>query len=61
MSHLYQQYQKAHRLQSYLTELEELNMLTDKLEHGADNLKDDFNVAQSAFKQSLDIDLKHDK
>ena len=36
-------------------------MMTDKLEHGADNLKDDFNAAQSAFKQSLNIDLKHDK
>ena len=61
VSHLYQQYQKAHRLQSYLNDLEELNMLTEKLEQGADSLKNDFNSAQSAFKQSLNIDLKHEK
>jgi len=60
VSDLYQQYQKANRLQSYLTELEDLITFTDKLQHGAEGVNHDFKLVQSAMKDSLKINLKHE-
>ena len=60
VSDLNQQYQKANRLQSYLTELEDLITFTDKLQHGAEGVNQDFKLVQSAMKDSLKINLKHE-
>ena len=61
VSDLYQQYQKAARLQTYLTELEELLASTDKLQSGVRGVGEDFRLVNSAIASSLDINLKHDK
>ena len=61
VSDLFQQYQKAARLQSYLSDLDSLMRHTDKIKLGAQGVNEDFKVVQSAIKHSLSIDLKHDK
>jgi len=61
VSDLYQQYQKAARLQTYLAELEELISITDKLKSGAQGVGEDFRLVNSAISSSLSINLKHDK
>ena len=61
VSDLYQQYQKAARLQAYLDELEELLSVTDKLQSGAGGVGEDFGLVNSAIKTSLSLNLKHDK
>ena len=61
VSDLFQQYQKAARLQSYLSDLDSLMRYTDKIKLGAQGVNEDFKVVQSAIKHSLSIDLKHDK
>ena len=61
VSDLYQQYQKAARLQTYLSELEELLTITDKLQSGAQGVGEDFRLVDSAIASSLKINLKHDK
>ena len=61
VSDLYQQYQKAARLQTYLAELEELLTITDKLQSGAQGVGEDFRLVNSAISSSLSINLKHDK
>jgi len=58
---LYQQYQKAARLQSYLSELEDLIGNTNKLQSGAEGVLDNFQLVKSVMSDSLKIDLKHDK
>ena len=57
---LYQQYQKAARLQSYLEDLEQLLMNTERLESGAEGLRDQFGDVKTAVRRSLTIDLKHE-
>ena len=59
---LYQQYQKADRLDEYLGELEEVITCTDRLQIwvvvvGVGEL---FSIVQRAVRGNLSIDLKHD-
>ena len=56
---LYQQYQKADRLDGYLGELEEVITRTDRLQRGVEGLGEQFNIVQRAVRGSLSIDLKH--
>ena len=56
---LYQQYQKADRLDGYLGELEEVITRTDRLQRGVEGLGEQFNIVQMAVRGSLSIDLKH--
>ena len=56
---LYQQYQKADRLDGYLGELEEVITRTDRLQRGVEGLGEQFNIVQWAVRGSLSIDLKH--
>ena len=60
VSDLYQQYQKAARLQSYLSDLEDLIGNYEKLQNGAEGLQDDFHFVKNAMKDSLQLDLTHD-
>ena len=57
---LYQQYQKAARLQSYLEDLEQLLMNTERLRSGAEGLRDQFVEVKGAVQGSLSLDLKHE-
>ena len=57
---LYQQYQKADRLDEYLGELEEVITCTDRLQIGVVGLGELFSIVQRAVKGNLSIDLKHD-
>ena len=57
---LYQQYQKADRLDEYLGELEEVITRTDRLQRGVVGLGEQFSIVQRAVRGSLSIDLKHD-
>ena len=57
---LYQQYQKADRLDQYLGELEEVITCTDRLQIGVVGLGELFSIVQRAVKGNLSIDLKHD-
>ena len=57
---MYQQYQKAARLQSYLDDLDQLMMNTEKLRSGAEGLKDQFVEVRTAVRGSLSTDLKHE-
>jgi len=56
---LYQQYQKADRLDGYLGELEEVITRTDRLQRGVEGLGEQFSIVQRAVRGSLSIDLKH--
>ena len=55
---LYQQYQKADRLDEYLGELEEVITCTDRLQIWV--VGELFSIVQRAVKGNLSIDLKHD-
>ena len=57
---LYQQYQKADRLDEYLGELEEVITCTDRLQIGVVGLGELFSIVQRAVRGNLSIDLKHD-
>ena len=57
---LYQEYQKADRLDGYLGELEEVITRTDRLQRGVEGLGEQFNIVQRAVRSSLSIDLKHE-
>ena len=57
---LYQQYQKAAGLQSYLEDLEQLLMNTERLRSGAEGLRDQFVEVKGAVQGSLSLDLKHE-
>ena len=57
---LYQQYQKAARLRSYLAELEQLLGDSARLRSGAEGLGKEFGVVQGAVQGSLAVKLKHD-
>jgi len=57
---LYQQYQKADRLNGYLGDLEEVITRTHRLQSGVEGLGEQFSIVQKAVRGSLSIDLKHD-
>ena len=57
---LYQQYQKADRLDEYLGELEEVITCTDRLLIWVVGVEELFSIVQRAVKGNLSIDLKHD-
>ena len=57
---LYQQYQKADRLDEYLGELEEVITCTDRLQIWVVGVGELFSIVQRAVKGNLSIDLKHD-
>ena len=77
MSQLYQQYQKASRLQEYLGDLEGVRIVildkliitlllqvmedTQKLQSGVETLEHQYLVLGKAVKESLNIKLAHDK
>ena len=47
-------------MQSYLEDLEQLLMNTERLESGAEGLRDQFGDVKTAVRRSLTIDLKHE-
>ena len=57
---LYQQYQKADRLDEYLGELEEVITCTDRLQIWVVGVGELFSIVQRAVRGNLSIDLKHD-
>ena len=57
---LYQQYQKADRLDEYLGELEEVITCTDRLQIGVVGLGELFSIVQRAVRGNLSLDLKYD-
>ena len=57
---LYQQYQKADRLDQYLGELEEVITCTDRLQIGVVGLGELFSIVQRAVRGNLSLDLKYD-
>jgi len=60
VSHLYQQYQKASRLEGYLGDLEGVMEDTQKLQSGVETLEHQYSVLGKAVKESLHIKLAHD-
>jgi len=61
VSQLYQQYQKASRLEGYLGDLEGVMEDTQKLQSGVETLEHQYSVLGKAMKESLNIKLAHDK
>jgi len=61
VSNLYQEYQKASRLEGYLGDLEGVMEDTEKLRSGVETLEHQYSVLGKAMKESLNIKLAHDK
>jgi len=61
VARLYQQYQKAQRLQGYLGDLDNVMSDTHRLQAGVETLGQQYTVVGNALKASLNINLGHDK